>query len=183
MHMIFRILFLLLGSRRRPRLSMLDDGSLPMRATLTDIDYAGHINNGMYLSIFDLGRFDLMFRSGVWEVIRRQRWIPVVQAETITFRKPVTLGTRFTQETRVLGVDEKCIYFEQRIVVKGEIHARGYVAARLVSSDGPVPVSQVLAAAGVSLPAERQVPEWILTWRRQSALPAARKPAVHRWLP
>lgn len=182
MHMIFRILTLLLASRKRPRISMLDVGSVPMRATLTDIDFAGHINNGMYFSIFDLGRFDLMFRSGVWATIRKNKWSPVVQAEMITFRKSVKLGTRFSQETRLLGLDEKCVYFEQRIVVDGEIYARGYIATRMVSKSGPVPNEKILAAAGVSLPADRQVPEWITTWRENSSLPGARKPAPHRWL-
>lgn len=182
MHMIFRILALLLASRKRPRLSMLDAGSVPMRATLTDIDFAGHINNGMYFSIFDLGRFDLMFRSGAWAVMRRNKWTPVVQAEMITFRKSVKLGARFTQETRLLGVDEKCIYFEQRIVAGGEIYARGYIATRLVSKSGPVPVEAILEATGVTLPEDRKVPQWITAWRENSALPGARRPAPHRWI-
>lgn len=153
-----------------------------MRATLTDIDWAGHINNGMYFSIFDLGRFDLMFRSGVWQKIRQNKWVPVVQAETITFRKSVKLGTRFTQETLLLGADEKCIYFEQRIVVKGEIYARGYVATRMVSKKGPVPNAQIFAAAGVTPPAAGQIPAWMTQWREDTALPGARKSAPHRWL-
>lgn len=182
MHMIFRILGLLLASRRRPRISMLDAGTVPMRATLTDIDFAGHVNNGMYFSIFDLGRFDLMFRSGVWKVIRRNKWTPVVQAEMVTFRKSVKLGARFSQETRLLGADEKCIYFEQRIVVDGEIYARGYVATRMLGANGPVPNEQIFAAVGVQVPADRQVPQWITDWRENSALPGARRPAPHRWL-
>lgn len=182
MHMIFRILILLFSSRRRPKLSMLDAGSVPMRATLTDIDFAGHINNGMYFSIFDLGRFDLMFRSGMWTALRRNKWTPVVQAEMITFRKSVKLGVKFTQETQVLGADEKCIYFEQRIVVDGEIYARGYIATRLVSKSGPVPNEQIFAAAGVSMPDDRQVPAWITQWREDSSLPSARRPAPHSWV-
>lgn len=182
MHMIFRLITLLLTGRKRERLSMLDAGTLPMRATLTDIDFAGHINNGMYFSIFDLGRFDLMFRSGVWEQIRKNKWTPVVQAEMITFRKSVKFGTRFTQETRLLGADERCIYFEQRIVVDGEIYARGYVATRMVSKSGPVPNEEILAAAGVNMPEDRVVPQWITQWREDSALPGARKAAPHHWL-
>ncbi|WP_431710156.1 acyl-CoA thioesterase [Glutamicibacter uratoxydans] len=182
MHMIFRLIALLLSARKRPRISMLDAGTLPMRATLTDIDFAGHINNGMYFSIFDLGRFDLMFRSGVFRTIRKNGWTPVVQAETITFRKSVKFGTRFTQETLLLGADEKCIYFEQRIVVKGEIYARGYIATRMVSAKGPVPNEQIFAAAGVSLPLERELPQWLTRWREETALPGSRKPAPHRWI-
>ena len=182
MHMIFRILLTWLSGRKRERVSMFDTGSLPLRATLTDIDFAGHINNGMYFSIFDLGRFDLMFRSGVWDVLRSNKWTPVVQAETMTFRKSVRLGTRFTLETQLLGLDEKCIYFEQRIVVDGEIYARGYIATRMTSKHGAVSNEQIMAKVGVEVPADRVVPQWLLDWREASALPGARKPAPHTWL-
>lgn len=182
MHMIFRILLTYLRSKKASMLSMFDTGSLPMRATLTDIDFAGHINNGMYFSIFDLGRFDLMFRSGVWDVIRKNKWTPVVQAETITCRKSVKLGAKFTQETRVLGLDEKCIYFEQRIVCDGEIYAQGYIATRMRGRKGAVSNEEIMQAVGLAVPEDRVVPEWVSQWREASALPGARKPAPHTWL-
>ncbi|UYQ76895.1 thioesterase family protein [Glutamicibacter sp. JL.03c] len=182
MHMIFRILMVFLNSKKATRLSMFDTSSVTMRATLTDIDFAGHINNGMYFSIFDLGRFDLMFRSGVWDVMRKNKWTPVVQTETITFRKSVRLGTKFTQETRLLGLDDKCIYFEQRIVVNGEIYARAYIATRMTSKKGAVSNEEILAAVGLDVPEDRVVPEWLHQWREQGALPGSRKPAPHNWI-
>ena len=80
--MIFRILMVYLKSKKASKLTLFDTSSVDMRATLTDIDFAGHINNGMYFSIFDLGRFDLMFRSGVWDIMSKNKWVPVVQTET-----------------------------------------------------------------------------------------------------
>ncbi|MFJ2619364.1 acyl-CoA thioesterase [Glutamicibacter sp. NPDC087344] len=182
MHMIFRILLVFLQSKKRPKLSMFDTGSVSMRATLTDIDFAGHINNGMYFSIFDLGRFDLMFRSGVWDIMRKNKWTPVVQCETMTFRKSVKFGTKFSQETRLLGLDDKCIYFEQRIVVDGEIYARGYIATRMTSKKGAVPNEEIMNAVGLEIPADRVVPQWLHEWRENGALPGSRKPAPHNWV-
>lgn len=171
-----------LRSKKAPRLTMFDTGSLSMRATLTDVDFARHINNGMYFSIFDLGRFDLMFRSGVWDVMRKNKWTPVVQTETITFRKSVELGKKFSQETRLLGMDEKCIYFEQRIVVNGEIYARAYIATRMTSRKGAVSNEEILKAVGLELPEDRVVPQWLIDWRENGALPGSRKPAPHNWI-
>lgn len=182
MHMIFRILMVFLQSKKAPKLSMFDTGSVSMRATLTDIDFAGHINNGMYFSIFDLGRFDLMFRSGVWDILRKNKWTPVVQCETITFRKSVELGKKFPQETRLLGLDEKCIYFEQRIVVDGEIYARAYIATRMTSKKGAVSNEEIMQAVGLDVPEDRVVPQWLHDWREHGALPGSRKPAPHNWL-
>ncbi|OMH24784.1 4-hydroxybenzoyl-CoA thioesterase [Tersicoccus phoenicis] len=181
MHLLLRTLYWLITSRRRSPLSIWDTATVPMRARLTDIDIARHINNGMYFSLFDLGRFDLMVRAGVWDVMRKRGWSPVVQAETITFRKSVVLGQRFTQETRILGMDEKCIYVEQRVVVDGEVYVRAYIATRLLSRSGPVPNEEILAAIGAHVPADRQVPAWLHEWRERTALPSSRKPAPHAW--
>jgi acyl-CoA thioesterase FadM len=181
MHMVFRFLALLATARRRPALSLFEPGSLPMRALLTDIAVARHINNGMYFSLFDLGRFDLMIRAGAWDVMRRNGWSPVVQAETITFRKSVVFNQRFTQETRVAGFDERCIYFEQRIVADGEVYASAHIATRLLSKHGPVPNAEILAALGEQPPADLVLPGWVAEWRARTALPGSRKPAPHHW--
>lgn len=181
MHLIFRTLWILFFSRRRSALSIWDSASLPQRVQLTDIDIALHVNNGMYLSLMDLGRFDLMIRSGVWAQMRKRGWSPVVNAETITFRKSLQLGQRYTIETRILGFDERAIYFEQRMVHDGDIHARAFVATRLLGSSGPVSNEEIFAAFGRP-PADLVLPEWVHEWRVNTALPSTRRPAPHAWL-
>lgn len=182
MHALFRLLILLATARKRPKISMFDTSSMPMRALLTDIDVAGHINNGMYFSLFDLGRFDLMVRAGVWGQMKKNKWTPVVQSETITFRKSVVFNQKFTQETRILGMDEKCIYFEQRMVANGEIYVHAVMATRLLSKNGPVANEEILAKAGLRMPDDLVLPEWVARWREDTALPGARRPAPHLWV-
>ena len=181
MHVLIRLLLLLATAGRRPKLSLFDTSTVHMRALLTDIDVAGHINNGMYFSLFDLGRFDLMVRAGVWDMMKKNKWTPVVQAETITFRKSVKFNQKVTQETRVLGMDEKCIYFEQRMVVDKEIYVQATIATRLVSRNGALSNAEILAAAGVQEPEDLVLPQWVQPWREETALPGTRKPAPHLW--
>lgn len=180
MHLLLRTLWLLFASRRRGPLSIWDPASLPLRVQLTDIDIAMHVNNGMYLSLMDLGRFDLMIRSGFWKVMRRNGWSPVVNAETITFRRSLQLGQRYTIETRILGFDERAIYFEQRMVHDGEIYARAYIATRLLGSQGPVANSEIFEAFG-NPPTGMVLPEWVHDWRVNTALPSTRRPSPHVW--
>ncbi|WP_411731785.1 acyl-CoA thioesterase [Paeniglutamicibacter sp.] len=182
MHALLRLLILLSTARKRPKLSMFETSSVPMRALLTDIDMAGHINNGMYFSLFDLGRFDLMVRAGVWDEMKKNKWTPVVQSETITFRKSVVFNQKFTQETRILGMDEKSIYFEQRMVVDGEIYVQATIATRLLSKEGPVANEKILATMGLGPPEDLVLPEWVARWRADTALPGARRPAPHLWV-
>lgn len=180
MHLLLRTLLLLFTSSRRTRLSVWDESSLPLRVLPTDIDIAMHVNNGMYFSLMDLGRFDLMVRAGIWDRMRRRGWTPVVSGETIAFRKSLQLWQRYTIESRIIGLDSKAIYFEQRMVAGGEIYARAHIATRLVDKGRPVSQEDILAEFGAP-PASLDLPEWIHEWRENNALPGARKPAPHFW--
>lgn len=180
MHLLLRTLILLIQSARRSPLSIWETSSLPLRVLPTDIDIAMHVNNGMYFSLMDLGRFDLMARSGTWKTIRGRGWTPVVAGETIAFRRSLQLWQRYTIETKVIGLDEKAIYFEQRMVVDGEIYARAHIATRLVSKGKPVSQDEIIREFGEP-PADLELPEWIHDWRETNALPGARRPAPHVW--
>ena len=106
-----------------------------------------HVNNGMYFSLMDLGRFDLMVRSGIWKKMRRRGWTPVAAGETIAFRRSLQLWQQYTIETRIIGLDAKAIYFEQRMVVDGEIYARAYIATRLISQGKPVSQEEIIRSS------------------------------------
>jgi YbgC/YbaW family acyl-CoA thioester hydrolase len=181
MHLLLRTLLLLFTSSRRPPLSVWDASSLPLRVLPTDVDIAVHVNNGMYFSLMDLGRFDLMVRSGVFKKMRRRGWSPVAAGETISFRKSLQLWQRYTIETRIVGLDAKAIYFEQRMVADGEIYARAHIATRLVSKGRPVSQEEIIAEFGEP-PVGLELPEWIHEWRENNALPGARRPAPHAWV-
>ena len=181
MHLLLRTLLTLFMSSRRPHLSVWEISSLPMRVLPSDIDIAMHVNNGMYFSLMDLGRFDLMSRSGTWKKMRGRGWSPVAAGETIAFRKSLQLWQRYTIESKIIGLDSKAIYFEQRMVADGEIYARAYIATRLVSAGRPVSQDEILAEFGRP-PTELVLPEWIHEWRETNALPGARRPAPHAWV-
>lgn len=185
MHVIFRTLLTLLRARRRPKVSLWASTDITLRALPTDVDVFLHINNGQYFSLFDLGRYDLMARSGFWKASRGQGWHPVVQAEQITFRKSVNFWTKFQIYTRLIGVDDRCFYVEHRVVVDGEIYVRAHVAGRFVGPHGPVSIAEILqlaAETGHPAPEDFEVSEELQTWRAQSALPSSRRPAPHTGL-
>lgn len=84
-------------------------------------------------------------------------------------------------ESRVLGFDAKAMYFEQCMVVKGQIYVRAVMAMRLVDRKGrPVPNADLFELIGAP-PADLQLPEWVDSWRADTALPGARKPAPFTW--
>jgi len=179
--MILRTIIWLLRSRRSPQLSVNEVGRIRLRVLPTDIDTLGHINNGMYLSLMDLGRVDLLVRAGALPVFRKRGWYPVVASETITFRRSLELWQKYTLETRLIGVDAKAAYSEQRFVVDGEIYAVGFVKARFLSKrGGTVDITELSDAIGYDTTSV-QLPEWVARWSTDVTLPPARGTAISDW--
>ena len=63
----------------------------PFRVLPTDRDVLMHVNNGVYLSMMDVARVDLMYRAGLMGKLATRRWYPVVVAESIQFRRSLEL--------------------------------------------------------------------------------------------
>jgi acyl-CoA thioesterase FadM len=187
MHMLFRtLLHLLFLSRRRPDLAHYDIARTRFITLPTDLDINRHMNNGVYFSIMDVARFDMLVRSGVFDIMRAKDWYPVVASETITFRKSLSLWQRFTIESRILGYDDKAVYLEQRFVRPGpdrrpEIYAQGLIRARFLRKQGgTVPVSELIEAFGAP-PASDELPDWVVRWGADVALPPTRAAAPSLW--
>ncbi len=180
MHLIFRTLFFFL----RPKgsdLAITDVSRVDFRVLPTDLDVMGHMNNGVYLSIMDLGRMDLFRRSGVWAKIVRVRMLPVMANESITFRKSLQPWQRFTIETRIVGYDAKSLYAEQQVVVAGEIYARATMRLRFTRrGEGAVTIAEFAAVTGVDT-ANRPPAPWIERWTADVALPPTKAPAPSSW--
>lgn len=156
-------------------------GRIRLRTLPTDIDLLMHMNNGRYASLFDLGRFDLLMRTGLWDAMSARGWYAVVAAESVAFRKSLQLWQRFTVESRLLGHDDRAVYQIHRAVVDGEIYAEMIVRARFLHRDGTIlPMEELFAALGRpdDLP---PLPEWVVAWAAGSALPSRKAPAPSTW--
>ena len=179
--MFLRTILTLFRARLRSRLNMHGVGQLAMRVLPNDLDVQKHVNNGVYLSLMDLGRVDLLVRNGAWQRMRASGVYPVVASETITFRKSLKLWQRYVLETRIVGYDERAVYLEQRFVVDGEIFVRAHLRARfLKQSSGVVSVTELAELLEVST-SEMALPEWIDRWAQDVALPSTRDAAPSVW--
>lgn len=154
---------LLTGSVRRP-LTLWEEARTPFRVVPTDLDVLRHVNNGVYLTLMDLGRVDLMRRSGTMKLLDERGWYPVVSAQTITYRKSLTLGQRFVIATRVIGLDEKAFYLSQTFLVGETVYAHAVVQGRFLRrAGGSVPVEELVEAVG-GVPEGLELPGWVQDW-------------------
>ena len=167
--------------RRNGTIAPTSVGRIRLRTLPTDIDLLRHMNNGRYASLFDLGRFDLLIRTGIWDAMASRRWYAVVASETITFRKSLQLWQRFTVESRLMGHDDRSVYLMHRAVVDGEVYAEMIVRARFLRRAGGVVSNEELFAALHRPDDLPPLPDWVHGWAAGSALPSTKAPAPSVW--
>ena len=124
------------------------------------------MNNGRYWTLMDLGRTDLMIRSGLWRTVLRNRWVPVVSAGKIRFRRELRLFQPFAIETRILTWAESWVVMEHRLVSRGRdgreiLNAVALVRAGLYHRRERrfVTIDEMFAEIGAQAPASQPTPE------------------------
>jgi YbgC/YbaW family acyl-CoA thioester hydrolase len=119
-----------------PGRALFDPSVTRMRVHVGDLDFYRHVNNGVYLQMMDVARSNFLADLGAFGPLKEHGWYPVVASSTMSYRRSLTLGQRFTVTTRLLGWDPRCAYLEQTFA-RGDQHvARGVVAGRFLGRDG-----------------------------------------------
>lgn len=165
MNLFVRHLLGTLGSARRAPVGPLDPTIITRRVWPGDLDLSLHMNNARYLRAADLGRIDLIMRSGFSTSMRRNGWLPALGGLQVVFRREMRLFQRYRVETRVAGWDERVLFMEHRFVAEGGRRA-GETVALVLAQAGMIDVrarrrvdmGELLAAAGVTTPSPPLAP-------------------------
>ena len=136
MHMIWRTLWIFIKKRFMQKAHITDVTEYTMRVLPTDLDLLMHVNNGIYFSLMDFGRWDMVFKNGVYDACYRKGWYAVVAGETIKFKKSLQLWDKFTLQTKIVGHDEKNFFIQQKFICRGELMATGLVKVRFLKKAG-----------------------------------------------
>jgi acyl-CoA thioesterase FadM len=182
MKLWFRLVWVLLTYRFRPTLKISDVGKRKFRVWPTDIDIFGHMNNGLYFSLMDVARFDLLKRTKAWEMCAEVQVHPVVVGETMTFRKELKPWQTFEIETGVLGWNNIAFFIRHCFVVDGQIYAEAVVRLRFLKNPKGTPSpAEVLEIMGGWNAPRPKLAEWIHEWEKSVALPKGREAAPSLW--
>jgi hypothetical protein len=106
----------------------------------------------------------LMFRSGAIKLWLGKGWQPLVGFSMCRHFKALKVFQGFTLKTKILGWDEKWIYFEQRFEAKGTLYALGLVKGLMAGKDGPVPTARLLEVLGLQNQASPALPAYVGPW-------------------
>lgn len=179
MNLFLRLLLLLLTAPFRPRCEVLGPARKRFIVWPPDLDVLFHVNNGVYLSMLDVARVDLMLRSGIGRRLRKTGIYPVVAAETIRFRRSLQLFQTFEVETKVIGWDEKAFIIQHHFLRRGEVVAEAVIRSRFLKRRGgkaqpqaernaTVSSRELLDLIGHSGPSP-QLPPWIEAWNSENS--------------
>lgn len=144
MNLWFRLLWLTLTLRRKPAASVLDEVRLPLRVLPNDLDLFLHMNNGRYLTLMDLGRFALMYRTGLLGDLRRIGGTALLGGILVYYIRPLSLFQRVDLYTQVVSWDDKWIYLEHRMVRGETLHARAIARVLARDAEGNIPTRRLL---------------------------------------
>lgn len=166
MNLWFRLLALILWAPFAPGLRPpFEPSRLGFRVWPNDLDTSLHMNNGRYLSIMDLGRADLILRSGLWRAVLREGWTPILGAATVRYRRELRPFQRFCLETRLLCWEGATLVFQQRFLAERDgdetVHAVALLRASLYDrrARAHVDTARILATLGLSAESPPPPPE------------------------
>ena len=172
MNLYFRLIYMLIASFFKKKLtSPLDTGSLYFRVLPTDLDLNGHMNNGRYLTIMDIGRMDFVLRVKLAGYVIRNGYLPVLSSAKMRYRIPLMPFEEYELQTRILCWDEKWVFMEQRFIIADGPKAGVAAAIGLIkgsfydkNSKTTVPTGNIIKAIGHDEDSPH-MPEYILKWQ------------------
>jgi acyl-CoA thioesterase FadM len=133
MNLWLRVLWLFLtapfGARIAPPFGV---SRLRFRVWPLDLDTNLHMNNGRYLTIADLGRADLLLRTGLWRAVLKEGLLPMLSGAAIRFRRELRPFQPFTLESRIVAWQGTSFVMEHRFIAKDGAGAEITAAIALV---------------------------------------------------
>lgn len=144
MNLYLRLLIIIFTGRWRKPMQPLDTSVITLHVLPNDLDLNWHMNNGRFLTIMDLGRMDLLKRTGTLDMAIKNKWMPIVGTARIDFHRPLKLWQKYELHSHIYGWDEKWIYLEQTFYSKDKLIAKGKIKGLLRGKDGNIPPQQIM---------------------------------------
>ncbi|MCB9751539.1 MAG: acyl-CoA thioesterase [Myxococcales bacterium] len=125
-----------------------------------ELDLNRHMNQAVYAQVMELGRLDWALRSHAWRRWKAGRAHAVVAEQRIVYRRELTLGARYTIDTRARAVEGRLLALRSYMIIDGRVHARGDAKLIFVGDDGVLAGPAVEALCEGLYPAPLAVEDW-----------------------
>lgn len=169
MYPYFRASYHLYKAKSKPKFEHpFTESQIDMRVWPWDIDMFLELNNGRYLTIMDVGRFEVGIRVGLMKILKKHDWSLMVGAVNGRYRRRLRTFEKFTLHSKMMYFDERWFYFHQWFTGKnGQMKASFLVRTAVISKEGLVPTDQVKEAMNFDneiIDKHNHPNEWLDQW-------------------
>ena len=154
--LLFRATWMRITGRFKRRDDPMKEHRLTYRCVPTDIDPYMHMTNGRYPQIMDMGRFEFLIRSGIYDRMLKENFALVVGTISIRFRKEIKLWAKFDVSARVITWDDRWTYFEHKLYLGSEVACVAIAKIAWTDKNGRLPparVQDIMKVCGTPPPA------------------------------
>jgi acyl-CoA thioesterase FadM len=147
MNLYLRLLLIYLQAKRATPIT-LDDlrNELNLTVLPNDLDISLHVNNGRYLTLCDLSRFDLFVRSGLMTVMKQRKLMPLVAYHDMNYKASLKVFQKFSLEMKITDFDGKYFYSDHKFMRGDKTVAEGVSHSVIRGREGVIPPQDVVDA-------------------------------------
>ena len=138
MNLYLRLLILLIKSRWKKRIGIMDTSILKFHVLPNDLDINMHMNNGRFNSIMDLGRVDILLRSGLLKLLLKNSWIGIVASIHTQFHRPLKIFQAYELHSQIIYWDDKWTWIQHKIYSHEKLICRALVQTLIRGKQGNI---------------------------------------------
>jgi acyl-CoA thioesterase FadM len=119
------------------------------RVSILDCESLKYMANSKYFYYMDLIRFELLFRSNLYDNTAKKGMFAVLGSQKIIYKKPLKRWSKFTITLVLEGWDDKWAYHRQTFEQNNEICAIGFTKVAFWKNKKVQNMHNILADSGV----------------------------------
>ncbi len=163
MYPIARFIKVFFSAKKKSKISFLEPSATEFSCHPWDLDMFNEMNNGRVMTLYDLGRFDLSFRTNLFKIMKENNWAMVVAGSSVRYRKRIKAFDKISMYSQCVGIDDKWLYIEQSMWVNGQPCSSVLIRGGISSKQGLVPPKSLLEQLGYEDNNE-PLPAWVNEW-------------------
>lgn len=130
------------------KVNLESDLSRIRRVRILDCDSLRFMANSKYFYYMDFIRFEVLFRSKLYDTTFKKGIFPVLGSQKFIYKKPLKRGAKFRITISVEGWDDKWVYHRQTFTHQDEIYAVGYTKAAFWKNKKALDMRKIIYDSG-----------------------------------
>lgn len=121
------------------------------RVNILNCETLRYMNNSRHLNYMDFIRFEMMFRTPLFDNTVKKSLYGILGSQKIIYKKPLKMWSVFTITLVLEGWDDKWVYHKQAFKQQNEIRAVGYTKAAFWKGRNAQNIPGILKHCGVTI--------------------------------